>query len=90
MRLVLGRERKRLALIDSFMAAGCPVCPAGPRERCDLSVIAEAVRIDPRPDQLVLHSARITDAITAGVADGDLVAAQFAGDLPVALTKGTR
>jgi hypothetical protein len=84
-----GRARKRAALVASFLARPCPACPAAAGERCDLSVIAEAVRIDPRPDQLVLHSARIADAISAGTADPGLVAAQFAGDLPLALTKGS-
>jgi hypothetical protein len=88
--LAAGRERKRAALIAAFAAQPCRDCGAGPHKRCDLSVIAEAVRIDRRPDQLVLHSSRIADAVSAGAADMGLVAAQFSGPAPAALTKGTR
>jgi hypothetical protein len=87
--LAAGRERKRDALIAAFAAQPCRDCGAAPRQRCDLSVIAEAVRIDRRPDQLVLHSSRIADAVSAGAADMGLTAAQFAGGLPTALTKGS-
>lgn len=87
--LAAGRARKRAVLIAAFAAQPCRDCGAAPHEHCDLSVIAEAVRIDRRPDQLVLHSARIADAVSAGAADMGLVAAQFAGPAPTALTKGS-
>lgn len=86
----LGRARRRDALIAAFMAQPCRDCGAGPGGRCDLSVIAEAVRIDRRSDQLVIHSSRITDAVSAGAAGMELVAAQFSGPAPAALTEGSR
>jgi hypothetical protein len=82
--LALGRARRRDALISGFLAGRCTDCPAGPGERCDLSVIAEAVRIDKRPDQLVLHSSRLAAAATDPRTRA-LIEAQFAGDLPMAL-----
>jgi hypothetical protein len=88
--LAQSRARKRDALIAAFAARPCRDCGSVPRERCDLSIIAEAVRIDRRPDQLVLHSSRIADAVSAGAASRDLVTAQFSGPAPAALTKGSR
>jgi hypothetical protein len=82
--LAAGRARRRDALIASFLAGGCADCPALAGERCDLSVIAEAVRINRRPDQLVLHSSRLAAAST-DPRKRALIAAQFTGDLPMAL-----
>jgi hypothetical protein len=76
---------KRAAMTASLMSVTCPDCNAAPGIPCDYGVATEMVRIDRLPHLLVIHSARIADAIEAGAARRADVLAQFAGQPPQAL-----
>jgi len=80
-----GAESRRNGLANAFLAQECPDCGAVNPAHCDLDIIAEAVRIDPRPHQLILHTSRIRAAIGPGAVSRELVLAQFSGAPPAAL-----